>query len=208
MSEIRIPLFPLALVPLPGEPVPLHIFEPRYKQLVADCAPAPGSQEYQPFGIQYTQQKQLHELGCTVVIHQILHKYPDGQLDIMTLGQQRYQLLEVLEERSYLTGRVRYFDDPESERMPAPQLLQQVLQTYETFLQRVGSKAWLSATEPRPSFQLAALLNPETEIRLQLLEMRSENQRLELLHNYLETLLDRLEKAQEFQRRVRSNGHF
>lgn len=208
MNETQIPLFPLALVPLPGEPVPLHIFEPRYKQLVADSAPSPGHQEYRPFGIQYSHQNKLHPFGCTVVIHQILHKYPDGRLDIMTLGQQRYELLEVFDERAYLMGRVRFFDDPESERMPDPLILKQILAICEKFLEQMGSRVRLHITAPQPSFELAVLLNPEIETRLQLLETRSENQRLEILRKYLDTLSDHLEKLQAFQRRVRSNGHF
>ncbi|PIQ23967.1 hypothetical protein COW36_05465 [bacterium (Candidatus Blackallbacteria) CG17_big_fil_post_rev_8_21_14_2_50_48_46] len=207
-SEILIPIFPLGIVPLPGEPVPLHIFEPRYKQMIADCAPVAGSNQYLPIGINFAHPQKLHETGCTVIVHQILHKYADGQLDIMTQGSQRFHVLELDHSRSYLQAKIRYFEDLNPSEIPDPDLKTKLLENYQTFLSLIGSDAEWSLDTDAISFQLAALLSLETEIKLELLESRSENERLERLCNYFKELLPRLEKAKEFQRRVRSNGHF
>jgi Lon protease-like protein len=207
-SPIIIPIFPLGIVPLPGEPVPLHIFEPRYKQMISDSAPRPGSNEYQPIGINFAGENQLHEVGCTVVIHQILHKYADGQLDIMALAYQRYRLLAVQEDKSYLQAQVEFFSDQEPLETPDSALQGQVLEQFSSFVKLIGSESKPDLSVPFLSFHLAMLLSMEIKQRLALIEMRSENQRLKMLEAYLGELVPRLEQAREFKRRVRSNGHF
>lgn len=208
MSEALIPIFPLGIVPLPGEPVPLHIFEPRYKQMVSDCAPRPGSNGYLPIGINFSQKNQLHEVGCTVLIHQILHKYADGQLDLMTLGSQRYRLRNMHEDQPYLQAEVVWLNDHDPDEVPEAPLKARVLEGFAEFLKLIGSDSAVEMPKRGLSFHLASLLNLEVESRLVLIEQQSENQRLETLERYLEELLPRLQKAQEFKRRVRSNGHF
>jgi len=208
MSEALIPIFPLGIVPLPGEPVPLHIFEPRYKQMVSDCAPRPGSNGYLPIGINFSKEHHLHEVGCTVVIHQILHKYADGQLDLMTLGTQRYRLLKMHEDQPYLKAEVVLLNDHDPAERPEPTLKATVLAGFAEFLKLIGSDSAVEAPEQGLSFHLASLLSLEIEARLALIELQSENERLKKLESYLAELLPRLQKAHEFKRRVRSNGHF
>lgn len=202
-----IPIFPLDLVVLPGEPVPLHIFEPRYKQMLADCAPAAGERSYQPFGILYAQKNKLNEIGCAVIVDEILHKYPQGELDIMTYGYQSFKLLEAYHEKAYLTGLIEWIAEPE-EVIDTPER-EAVLTLYEQFLNLV--EVYDSTLDPQTtqlSYEIAYRVNLEKQPKLRLLETFSENERLKLLRDYLEEAVPQIEQAKEFKRIVRSNGYF
>ncbi|MBF2053272.1 MAG: LON peptidase substrate-binding domain-containing protein [Candidatus Sericytochromatia bacterium] len=202
-----VPIFPLDLVVVPGEPVPLHIFEPRYQQLIADCAPAEGDQHYQPFGINYARKTQLHNIGCTVLVDEILHKYPNGEMDIMTYGHRRYRLLDTREEKPYLLGEVEWIvEEPVS---PDGVLRSAVLELYDKFLAAVEvDDHTLDRSSEQLSFEIAYRVNLEKLPKLELLEAEHENERLELLHIYLCKTVPEIEKARSFQRRIRSNGYF
>jgi ATP-dependent Lon protease len=202
-----IPIFPLNIVVLPGEPVPLHIFEPRYKQLIADCAPLRGEKQYQPFGITYSNKNKLNEIGCTVLVDEILHKYPEGGLDIMTYGQRRYRLLDTLREQPYLTGLIEWVDEPE-EKLEAENR-EAVLDLYNQFLSVVEVQdSTLDTRTSQLSYEIAYRINLEKVPKLELLETSGENARLKLLLSYLEEAVPEIEQAKEFRRIVRSNGYF
>lgn len=203
----NIPIFPLNVVVLPGEPVPLHIFEERYKQLIADCAPLEGERQYQPFGISYSKKNLLNNIGCTVLVDEILHKYPEGELDIMTYGQKRYRLLETVQEQPYLTGLVEWLVEPEEE--PDQKGREAVLALYEQFLEIVEvHDSTLDARASQLSYEIAYRINLEKAPKLELLETIGENARLKMLQSYLEQAVPEIEQAKEFRRIVRSNGYF
>src|SRR5437879_1617280 len=123
MSDI-LPLFPLELVLLPGMPLPLHVFEPRYKEMVHECMRQKSS-----FGIVrlrgaeegQARQNQLAEVGCTAKIVDLLRTYPDGRLDVIVTGGERFELLALNEERSFVRAEVAFFADEEEEsEIPEP----------------------------------------------------------------------------------------
>jgi len=105
-TKIKIPLFPLQTVLLPEFPLPLHIFEERYKLLVDHCI----SNESE-FGIVYANGNRIKTMGCTAKIVQIYNRYDDGRMDILTVGQKRFKILNITEENLYLTAEIEYFDD-------------------------------------------------------------------------------------------------
>ena len=202
-----IPIFPLNIVVLPGEPVPLHIFEPRYKQLIADCAPLPGEKQYQPFGITYSKKSKLNDIGCAVLVDEILHKYPEGELDIMTYGHHRFRLLETYREQVYLTGLVEWLVEPVED--VDEQTRKSVFELYQQFLEVVEvHDSTLDARSSHLSYEIAYRVNLEKAPKLQLLETEGENARLQLLLGYLEEAVPQIEKAKEFRRIVRGNGYF
>jgi Lon protease-like protein len=92
-------LFPLDLVLLPGVPVPLHIFEPRYKEMVKECL-----EQKRPFGIIRAREKEdsFANVGCTAEIMNVLKTYPDGRMNILAEGQKRFEVLHINEERTFL----------------------------------------------------------------------------------------------------------
>lgn len=208
-----LPIFPLNLVVLPGEPVPLHIFEQRYQKLITDISPRHENDDYKPFGIQFSRKNQMNELGCTVLVKEISHRYPEGRLELLAYGERRYRLLNTDHpaEGEYLTGEIEWLnDDDPSEKVPQD-LSKTVLKHYRRFLSIVDKEDVSldsSAQAHYLSFTLAYRINIEIAPRLELLDTRSEVERLELLLTYFEHAIPKLQKTREFRRRVRSNGYF
>src|SRR5436853_3351482 len=116
-----IPLFPLELVLFPETPFPLHIFEPRYKEMVSECL-----KNKTTFGIVRTiaedDSVRLADYGCTAEIIHVLKTYPDGRMDIFVCGKQRFRLLTVNDERSFLRGRFEFAPDEDTNAAALPQL--------------------------------------------------------------------------------------
>src|SRR4051812_16389463 len=106
MSSRMIPLFPLNVVVFPRTRLPLHIFEERYKEMVGQVI---GDES--EFGIVLAKQDGIVNAGCTVAIEKVLEMYPDGRMDIMTVGRRRFEVVSLNEEKPYLQGEVAFFDD-------------------------------------------------------------------------------------------------
>ena len=193
-----IPLFPLEVVILPGQVLSLHIFEERYKAMIADCRAGDL-----PFGICLVQEGEVRAVGCAVAIQEILHEYPDGRLDLVAVGQRRYRVLDTYDDQPYLSGLVEYFADDD-------ELVDSALAAgaEERFLQLL---ALLGAETGLPqawsSFHLAQRLDFSLEERQGLLESTSENARLRQLVARLDQLLPALEQRRETRRRSQVNGH-
>src|SRR6476619_5817113 len=99
-------LFPLGLVLLPSEQVPLHIFEPRYRELIAESL-----EQGQPFGIVYADEDGLRQIGTLATVTEVVERFDDGRLNIIVEGSSRFRLLELTEGRSFVTGRIEAVDD-------------------------------------------------------------------------------------------------
>jgi Lon protease-like protein len=97
-----LPIFPLDLVLLPGSPLPLHIFEPRYKEMIAECL-----EQKKPFGVVRASSDGVAEIGCTAEIVSVTKKYDDGRMDILTRGVERFEVIELNQDRSFLQARGR-----------------------------------------------------------------------------------------------------
>ena len=96
-----LPLFPLDLVLLPGAPLPLHIFEPRYKEMIRECL-----DQKSVFGMIRSKEEKLATIGCTAEIINVLKKYPDGRMDILAEGKKRFEVLQVSQDRAFLQADV------------------------------------------------------------------------------------------------------
>jgi Lon protease-like protein len=204
MSEENvIGLFPLQLVVVPGEVVPLHIFEERYKRLVGETVD--GGE----FGIVLADGDSLRECGCTVRVAEVLEQLEDGRMNILVEGGRRFRLVEVREpddpEAEYLSGLVEYYEDAEP---AAPEALRDgVLDVFRKML------VLMDVETPRPpvgegplSFRVAAAVDFGAPLKQELLESLSEEQRLETLLTVMETLLPRLELRKEREEAIRGNG--
>src|SRR6202022_3746365 len=101
-----LPLFPLDVVLFPGTPLPLHIFEPRYKEMISECLDRKIS-----FGVVRAKEEGSAEIGCTAEIITVTRKYPDGRMDIVTEGRERFEVMQVNQERSFLQAEVLYLQD-------------------------------------------------------------------------------------------------
>src|SRR5271157_1901776 len=104
-----IPLFPLRVVVFPRTPLPLHIFEERYKEMVSGAI-----RDQSEFGIVPAHENGIGSTGCTVKVEKLLQMYPDGRMDILTRGQRRFEIVTLNEEKEYLQAEVNYFDDEDA----------------------------------------------------------------------------------------------
>jgi Lon protease-like protein len=196
-----IPLFPLDVVLFPGTPLPLHIFEPRYKEMIGECLA-----QQRPFGVVRAVEQGLAEVGCTAEIVTVVKEYPDGRLDLVTEGRKRFELLRVDEERSFLRAEVLMIDDEPG--APLPEDTSRAVQLHSELLAIAGAKQDLSAADPSLlSFYLAGSLPLDLDFKQKLLGLRSEPERLSLLISYFETILPNLHRAARAREKAGGNGH-
>jgi Lon protease-like protein len=196
-----LPLFPLELVLFPGVPLPLHIFEPRYKEMIGECL-----REQSEFGVVRVSGGGVAATGCAAGIVDVVKTYDDGRMDILTEGRRRFEVLSVDQERAFLRGDVLYFSD-EEDRPPAPEA-QKAIRLYLDLLALADVEAD-NPPEPGPnlSFSITAGLPLELDFKQQLLEMRSEPQRIAAIITYYTALLPRLKQALKVRQKAGGNGH-
>ncbi|MBZ5595256.1 MAG: LON peptidase substrate-binding domain-containing protein [Acidobacteriia bacterium] len=201
MQPTLLPLFPLRVVVFPRTPLPLHIFEERYKEMIGEAMQ--GNSE---FGIVLAKDDGIVNAGCTVVVKEVLKKYADGRLDILTRGVRRFEIVGLNQDKAYLRGEVEFFDDDDSSPAPA-ELREKALVQYRS-LREAGE---LPSLEPelgdkQLSFQLAQTLEDLDFLNV-LLRNRSEAQRLEQLSEYLARQAPRLREAARMRKLAPLNGH-
>jgi Lon protease-like protein len=196
-----IPLFPLDVVLFPGTPLPLHIFEPRYKEMIGECLA-----QQRTFGVVRAVEQGLAEVGCTAEIITVVKEYPDGRLDLVTEGRKRFELVRVNQERSFLQAEVLLIDDEPG--TPPPADSSRAVQLHSELLAIAGAKQDLSAADPGLlSFYLAGSLPLDLDFKQKLLALRSEAERLSLLIQYLETIIPNLRRAATAREKAGGNGH-
>ena len=195
-----IPLFPLDVVLFPGTPLPLHIFEPRYKEMIGECLA-----RHQTFGVIRALDQGLAEVGCTAEIVTVVKEYSDGRLDLVSEGRQRFELLGVNQERSFLQAEVLLIDDPGT---PSQDESSRAIQLHAELLAMAGAAQDLSPADPSAlSFYLAGSLPLDLDFKQKLLARRSEPGRLSLLITYLETIIPNLHRAARAREKSGGNGH-
>jgi Lon protease-like protein len=195
-----LPLFPLDLVLFPGAPLPLHIFEPRYKEMIGECL-----EQEVPFGMVRVRENALSHVGCTAVILSVTKKYGDGRLDIATEGKQRFEIVQLNQERSFLRGEVKFFEDQTS--YVAKAQMETVLQLHQELFAVLGQTAEALPQSPSLSFHLAHELPVDLDFKQTLLEMKSEVERIETLIEYYRASIPKVEKTLRVRDKAVRNGH-
>jgi Lon protease-like protein len=199
--ETLISLFPLDVVLFPGNPLPLHIFEPRYKEMISECL-----SQRRTFGVVRTVEQGLAEVGCTAEIITVVKQYPDGRLDLVTEGRQRFELLRVNQERSFLQAEVLIIDDEPG--TPPQEAISRAVQLHSELLAIAGARQDLSDADSKLlSFYLAGSLPLDLDFKQKLLSLRSEPERVSLLISYLEIIIPKLRRAATARQRAGGNGH-
>jgi Lon protease-like protein len=200
MVQADFPLFPLAMVALPYEAVPLHIFEPRYRTMVTECLQT-GSE----FGIVWAAEDGVRQIGCACEITEVLERHEDGRLDILSHGTRPFRLVESHDNLPYPAGTVEWLAD--KDESPDQETVVAAHEAYASLL--------VEATdlEPEPervdamsSYAMAATVDFGLEAKQGLLGLRSENARLRLVTRLLRAALKRLDFIERAQARARSNG--
>lgn len=211
MNDLLLPLFPLEVVLLPEEPLPLHIFEPRYKQMIGECLKAKTSGTgQQEFGVVLAQGNEMRTVGCSARIINVTRKYSDGRMDIFTVANRRFEILYTDEERPYLRGGVDFFDDESSAELPREEEAQHAIELFREALHRIRKSTDIPIHFLRPykhlSFRIAASLPLNLDFKQRLLSVRDENARLRDVTRLTEQLIAQLDLVEKSRRRAGGNG--
>jgi Lon protease-like protein len=205
----RFPLFPLGIVLLPTEVVPLHIFEERYKLMIGECLESDGE-----FGIVWLSDDGLREVGCTARVTQVLAEMEDGRMNILVAGGRPFQLLRRIDDLPYPAGDVQMLadeeDDPGDVGEDDPADLELAAEARERYADLVEQ-----VTDERPSaddledldaYGMAATIEFDAGSKQELLELRSERERLLRLRDLFASTVKRLAESEQAGELAKSNG--
>jgi len=198
VSEIG--LFPLPIVLLPTEQVPLHVFEERYKELIGECLA-----DDREFGFVYSDDDGLREIGTRAAVVEVLQVFDDGRMNVVVEGHDRFRLRELTSGRAFLTAQVEPVDDDVDEA--AEQEREQALALFRRLVEAAGGDVDEPDTSSGPlSFQIAARIDFGIEPKQELLELRSERERLQHLFPLLEGAIEAVQREREVRERAATNG--
>jgi Lon protease-like protein len=213
----QLPVFPLSVVLFPGVPLPLHIFEPRYRQMIADI-----SAGNRLFGVSYfdaaaadTDKPPVGHVGSVAELTEI-QALPDGRSNILTVGIIRYRIEEYVDhEDPYLVARVSYFEDDQEDDTLLSESSKDVAETFTRIAQAVRTIndertviPDISGTDPeRLSFLVSAAMEIEAEVKQELLELRSTSERLDRLRGMLNRAVKGYEERARIHELAKGNGH-
>ena len=202
MSGDLLPLFPLNVVLFPGTPLPLHIFEPRYRQMTRECL-----EEKREFGVVLAQKEGIAAVGCSAEIVKLVKEYEDGRSDILTVGRRRFRVEEVLDDKPYYQGRVKFLSEAVVKEDPnaAERLLVLYAEVHRLVYEREGSA--VPAEGSTLAYSVAAELPLDVEFKQELLELESEPERRRALADRLEAWADELRRAARARQKAGGNGH-
>ena len=199
MSE-RLPLFPLEIVALPSELVPLHIFEERYKTMIGECL-----EDESEFGIVWATDDGLRATGCACEVAQVLERLPDGRMNIVCRGTRPFRVLEQVEDGPYPAGLVEWLDDKPEPVDPAT--LAAAQEAYNDLVEQATDEpAEREKLAGMSAYDMAATVDFGLEAKQGMLDLRSENARLRLVTRLFRAAIKRLEFIERAQARARSNG--
>lgn len=199
-----VPIFPLALVVYPGEKLNLHIFEPRYKQLIRYCI-----EQKKPFGIPTVLDGKLGDFGCLVELTGVAKEYEDGRMDIHTRGLKVFKILEVIREipdKLYSGAIVAYINN--FENGSAQMMIKIIADTRALHKALNEKKEFGKADELLNSFDIAHHTGMSIEDEYQLLQYENELHRQEFIKRHLAKTLDVMVQMHELKNKIQLNGHF
>lgn len=200
--SIELPIFPLNIVAFPGEGVNLHIFEPRYKQLVNDCL-----DEGLTFGIASHVLNKI-ELGTEVKIVEVTKKYSDGRMDIKTLGLRVFEVEDFQNpwrDKLYAGGQVKFLEQESGNDLSMLVEFKELAQELFGWLGEVNAP---EVSGINSVYEIGHKIGLKPEEEYLLLEMKKETDRLKFAIDHLKQLIPALERAQNAQERIKQNGHF
>ena len=199
-----IPIFPLSIVVYPGEHLNLHIFEPRYKQLINECY-----SEERPFGIPTVIKNEVAEIGTLVKIDRVVKVYDNGEMDIQTTGERIFRILEVIKsipEKLYSGAIVNY---PDSDDAGKRELMQKVVNGIRELHRLLNiNKDFKKPDEELTAYDVAHHAGLSLEEEYELLGLLKEIQRQEYLKRHLSKVLPLIAEMEALKEKIRLNGHF
>lgn len=187
---------------LPGNPLPLHIFEPRYREMISECL-----ERNQAFGVVRAKEEGVAEIGCTADIISVSKKYDDGRMDIITRGHERFEIVQVNQERAFLQGEVIYLLDHGGNATAEEKARAMTL--HGEILTLAGGRPVDSSEirEQQLSFHLAGSLPIDLDFKQTLLETASESERVRTLIGFLQAILPNVRRTARVRQKAGGNGH-
>jgi ATP-dependent Lon protease len=203
MQTDRLPLFPLNIVLFPGEPLPLHIFEPRYRHMVRECLDRKTH-----FGMLLTLSDGVARVGCSAEILEVTKHYEDGRMDILSVGRNRFRIVDLFTDDPLLRGNVDYLVDEDSAQNPG--MRKELIELYEVCHTLLFSGMPRNIEETHPeliSFAISSVLPIDLLWKQQILELRSEAERQDRLLGYLREWAPHLQQVETLRHRTAGGGH-
>jgi Lon protease-like protein len=198
MSEIG--LFPLGIVLLPTEQIPLHIFEDRYQELIGECLDLE-----QEFGLVFADDEGLRDVGTRAMVTEVLDRFDDGRLNIVVEGGERFRLVQLTEGRSFQTGLVEPLEDEVDAADPEDS--DHALKLFHRLVELTGAEVEEpSLAAEQLSFELAGRFEFAPELKQKLLQLTSERQRMHLLAEILAGAAVAVERERDIAARAHGNG--
>jgi Lon protease-like protein len=196
----EIGLFPLNLVLVPGEQAPLHIFEPRYRELIGECLDFGND-----FGLLLEDDEGMREVGTRCRVVEVIDRFPDGRLNVVVEATERFQLLEVTDRRAFRTAEVETL--PDESDTPLEDEVEEVLAAYARVVAAAEADLEdLDLDADSVAYQIAARIDFGTEVKQGLLELRSERERVIKLAPMLNQAAEAVEREREIRTRAAGNG--
>ncbi len=193
-------LFPLPAVLMPGEQAPLHIFEPRYRELIAECLDRQAD-----FGLVLADDAGMRVVGTRASVVEVLERFPDGRLNVVVEGRARFRVVEVTETRSFATAEVDELDDAGDE--PTDEERARCLAAFDRVVAAADAELdELDRESEFLSFEIAGRIDLGTDVKQELLETRSERERVVRLAGLLDRAAKAVSREREIRERASSNG--
>jgi Lon protease-like protein len=203
MTLIRIPLFPLPLVLFPHAILPLHIFEPRYKQMIRECIDAESK-----FGVILAGDRGIAKVGCTAEVTEVTRQFDDGRMDIQVKGRGAFEIESVVEEKPYYEANVRMLeDDTDAKSAAIPENLLELYARCHILLFGGEPEEFDRDNNESLAFAIAEDLPLDVEDKQTILALRDENERLARLVPMLNQLIPQAEVRYRMRRKAGGNGH-
>ncbi|HEX6116712.1 MAG TPA: LON peptidase substrate-binding domain-containing protein [Solirubrobacterales bacterium] len=204
MAQIELPLFELPVVLLPGELLPLHIFEERYKAMVAH-----SMERDEPFGIVFTDEDSgAADVGCTAAVADVLERFDDGRLNIVVAGGSPFTVTERHERPEFPAGTVELIELEDEPEEQDPDASARARAAFDE-LAREAADDPDDVADPGEgdAYAIAARITLPPETKQKLLETRSEGERIRILARALEAVLQAVRRSQRLAETAQTNGH-
>jgi Lon protease-like protein len=201
MQQDLLPLFPLHVVLFPRTPLPLHIFEDRYKEMIGEVIEANTE-----FGVVLAGEKGIANTGCTAVVDRVVERHADGRMDLISSGRRRFEIRSLDQDKAYLRGAVEFFDDETEDDSVAADLKIKVVEAYKALPPDDDPRSDPHWDDVQLSFQLAQSIG-DLQFRQVLLMMRSERERMRRLADFLPEYAIKRAHIEHVQKVAPRNGH-
>jgi Lon protease-like protein len=201
MQQDLLPLFPLHVVLFPRTPLPLHIFEERYKEMIGEAI-----RTNTEFGVVLAGEKGIANTGCTAIVDRVIERHADGRIDLISSGRRRFEIQSLDQEKVYLRGTVEFFDDENENDQAAADVKLKVIEAYKSLSADDDARVEPKWDDAQLSFQLAQPI-ADLQFRQVLLMMRSERERMAHLADFLPEYVIKRANIEHMRKFAPRNGH-